>query len=113
MKGRLDGTALRVPVRDGSVTDFVGILDKDVTVEEINAAFREAASSGPLAKVLDYSDDPIVSSDIVGLPASCTFDAPLTMALGNLVKVLGWYDNEWGYSNRLVDLALIIGAANK
>src|SRR2546426_237821 len=113
MKGRLDGTALRVPVRDGSVTDFVGVLDKDVTVDEINAAFREAASSGPLGKVLDYSDDPIVSSDVVGLPASCTFDAPLTMALGNLVKVLGWYDNEWGYSNRLVDLALIIGAAQK
>ena len=113
MKGRLDGTALRVPVQDGSITDFVGILDKEVTADEVNAAFREAASSGPLAKVLEYSDDPIVSSDIVGSPASCTFDAPLTMALGNLVKVLGWYDNEWGYSCRLVDLALIIGAANQ
>ena len=113
MKGKLDGTALRVPVSDGSITDFVGVLDKEVTVEEVNAAFREAASSGPLANVLEYSEDPIVSSDIVGSPASCVFDAPLTMAMGNLVKVLGWYDNEWGYSNRLVDLALIIGAANK
>ena len=113
MKGRLDGTALRVPVQDGSVTDFTGLLGRDVSVDEINAAFREAASSGPLAKVLVYSEDPIVSSDIVGSPASCTFDAPLTMVLGNMVKVLGWYDNEWGYSNRLVDLAAIIGAANK
>jgi glyceraldehyde 3-phosphate dehydrogenase len=113
MKGRLDGTALRVPVQDGSITDFTGLLGRDVSVDEINAAFREAASSGPLARVLVYSEDPIVSSDIVGSPASCTFDAPLTMALGNMVKVLGWYDNEWGYSNRLVDLAAIIGAANK
>ena len=110
MKGKLDGTALRVPVADGSITDFVGILAKDVTVEEINEAFRAAASSGPLAKVLVYTEDPIVSSDIVGSPASCTFDSKLTMAMGNLVKVLGWYDNEWGYSNRLVDLALIVGA---
>ena len=113
MQGRLDGTALRVPVVDGSITDFTGLLNKDVTVEEINAAFREAASSGPLAKVLEYSDEPIVSSDIVGSPASCTFDAPLTMAMGNLVKILGWYDNEWGYSNRLVDMAVIIGRANQ
>ena len=113
MKGRLDGTALRVPVQDGSVTDFTGLLGRDVTVDEVNAAFREAASSGPLAEVLVYSEDPIVSSDIVGSPASCTFDAPLTMVLGNMVKVLGWYDNEWGYSNRLVDLAAIVGSANK
>ena len=113
MKGRLDGTALRVPVQDGSVTDFTGLLGREVSVDEINAAFREAASSGPLAKVLVYNEDPIVSSDIVGSPASCTFDAPLTMALGNMVKVLGWYDNEWGYSNRLVDLSVIIGSANK
>jgi glyceraldehyde 3-phosphate dehydrogenase len=113
MKGRLDGTALRVPVQDGSVTDFTGLLGRDVTVDEINAAFRKAASSGPLAKVLVYSEDPIVSSDVVGSPASCTFDAPLTMVLGNMVKVLGWYDNEWGYSNRLVDLAAIVGSANK
>ena len=113
MQGKLDGTSLRVPVPDGSITDFVGVLARDVTVDEVNDAFREAAGSGPLAKVLDYSDDPLVSSDIVGSPASCTFDSELTMATGNLVKVLGWYDNEWGYSNRLVDLSAIIGAANK
>ncbi|MGE3621457.1 MAG: type I glyceraldehyde-3-phosphate dehydrogenase [Acidimicrobiia bacterium] len=113
MKGRLDGTALRVPVPDGSITDFTGILARDVTADEVNEAFRAAATSGSLAPVLDYSEAPIVSSDIVGSPASCTFDAPLTMALGNLVKVLGWYDNEWGYSNRLVDLALVVGAANQ
>jgi glyceraldehyde 3-phosphate dehydrogenase len=113
MKGKLDGTALRVPVPDGSITDFTGILGKEVTVDEINEAFRRAATSGPLSKVLVYNEDPIVSSDIVGSPASCTFDAPLTMAMGSMVKVLGWYDNEWGYSNRLVDLALIVGAANQ
>ncbi len=113
MKGRLDGTALRVPVQDGSITDFTGILGRDVTVEEINEAYKAAAASGPLSKVLVYNTDPIVSSDIVGSPASCTFDAPLTMAMGSMVKVLGWYDNEWGYSNRLVDLALIVGAANQ
>ncbi|OWY62539.1 hypothetical protein B7486_57880 [cyanobacterium TDX16] len=111
MQGKLDGTALRVPVPDGSITDFVGVLKRDVTVEEINEAYAAAASSGPLADVLVYSDDPIVSSDIVGSPASCTFDSKLTMAMGNLVKVLGWYDNEWGYSNRLVDLTKIVGAA--
>ena len=113
MKGKLDGTALRVPVPTGSITDFTGLLGKEVTVDEINEAFRAAATNGPLAKVLDYNDDGIVSSDIVGSPASCTFDAPLTMAMGNLVKVLGWYDNEWGYSNRLVDLAVLVGAANQ
>ncbi len=113
MKGRLDGTALRVPVQDGSITDFTGLLGKDVTADEVNEAFRAAAGSGPLAKVLVYNEDPIVSSDIVGSPASCTFDAPLTMTLGSMVKVLGWYDNEWGYSNRLIDLALIVGAANQ
>jgi glyceraldehyde 3-phosphate dehydrogenase len=113
MKGKLDGTALRVPVPDGSITDFTGVLAKDVTKDEINEAFRAAAADGPLSKVLVYSDDPIVSSDIVGSPASCTFDSPLTMAMGNLVKVLGWYDNEWGYSNRLVDMTAIVGAANK
>ena len=113
MKGKLDGTALRVPVQDGSITDFVGILGRDVTVDEVNDAFRAAAGSGPLSKVLIYTEDEIVSSDIVGSPASCTFDSKLTMVMGNLVKVLGWYDNEWGYSNRLVDLALIVGNANK
>ncbi|HLG00327.1 MAG TPA: type I glyceraldehyde-3-phosphate dehydrogenase [Acidimicrobiia bacterium] len=110
MKGRLDGTALRVPVSDGSITDFVGVLGREVTPDEVNAAFQKAAQDGPLANVLVYTEDEIVSSDIVGSPASCTFDAKLTMALGNLVKVMGWYDNEWGYSNRLVDLALLVGA---
>ena len=113
MKGRLDGTALRVPVQDGSVTDLVAILGREVTVDEVNSAFQKAAQDGPLAKVLVYTEDPIVSSDIVGSPASCTFDSDLTMALGTMVKVMGWYDNEWGYSSRLVDLALIVGAANQ
>ena len=113
MKGRLDGTALRVPVQDGSITDFTGILGREVTVDEVNEAFQAAASSGPLSKVLVYTSDPIVSSDIVGSPASCTFDSELTMAMGSMVKVLGWYDNEWGYSNRLVDLAMVVGAANQ
>jgi glyceraldehyde 3-phosphate dehydrogenase len=109
MKGKLDGTALRVPVPDGSITDFVAILGRDVTVDDVNEAFRAAAGSGPLSKVLVYTDEPIVSTDIVGSPASCTFDSKLTMAMGSLVKVLGWYDNEWGYSNRLVDLAVLMG----
>jgi glyceraldehyde 3-phosphate dehydrogenase len=104
MKGKLDGTSLRVPVPTGSITDFVGILKQDVTIEQVNEAFEAAAASGPLSKVLVYTDEPIVSADIVGSPASCTFDSKLTMAMGNLVKVLGWYDNEWGYSNRLVDI---------
>jgi glyceraldehyde 3-phosphate dehydrogenase len=112
MKGRLDGTALRVPVQDGSITDFTGILNREVTIEEINEAFRAASESGPLSKVLVYTEDPIVSSDIVGQSASCTFDSLMTMAMGSLVKVFGWYDNEWGYSNRLVEMAAIVGAAN-
>ena len=111
MQGKLDGTSLRVPVPDGSITDFVGIVGRDVSVEEVNEAFAAAASSGPLSGVLEYSEDPLVSSDIVGSPASCTFDSKLTMVTGNLVKVLGWYDNEWGYSNRLVDLTKLVGAA--
>ena len=109
MKGRLDGLSLRVPVQDGSITDFTGILGREVTVEEINEAFKKAATTGPLSKVLVYTDEPIVSSDIVGSPASCTFDSKLTMASGSLVKIFGWYDNEWGFSNRLVDLALMMG----
>ena len=113
MQGKLDGTALRVPVQDGSITDLVAILGREVTVDEVNSAFEKASLDGPLSKVLVYTADPIVSSDIVGSPASCTFDSGLTMAMGSMVKVLGWYDNEWGYSNRLVDLALIVGAANK
>jgi glyceraldehyde 3-phosphate dehydrogenase len=116
MKGRLDGTALRVPVPDGSITDFTAVIPGSVTVAEVNAAFAAAASSGPLSRVLVYTEDPIVSSDIVGSPASCTFDAGLTMAMPSasgitLVKVEGWYDNEWGYANRLVDLSLVVGAS--
>ncbi|MEZ5278916.1 MAG: type I glyceraldehyde-3-phosphate dehydrogenase [Acidimicrobiales bacterium] len=106
MQGKLDGTSLRVPIPDGSITDFTAILSKDVTVEEINAAYAAASASGPLASVLEYSEAPLVSSDIVGTPWSCTIDAGMTMAMGNLVKVCGWYDNEWGYSNRLVDLVM-------
>jgi glyceraldehyde 3-phosphate dehydrogenase len=113
MKGKLDGSALRVPVADGSITDFTGILKREVTTEEVNEAFRAAASAGPMASVLVYTDEPIVSSDIVGSPASCTFDSLLTVTMGSLVKVFGWYDNEWGYSNRLVDLARLIGSANR
>ena len=109
MKGRLDGISLRVPIPDGSITDFVGTLRKEATAEQVNAAFAEAARRGPLAKILDYSEDPLVSSDIVGRPASCTIAGGLTMAAGNLVKVLGWYDNEMGYSSRLVDLSRIVG----
>ena len=113
MKGKLDGTSLRVPIPVGSITDFTGVLKTDVTVDEVNEAFRAAAASGRLQGILKYSDEPLVSSDIVGTPYSVTFDSGLTMAMGNLVKILGWYDNEWGYSNRLVDLAKIVGAANK
>ena len=108
MKGKLDGTALRVPVPTGSITDFVANLKKPATVDEINAAFKKAAD-GPLKGVLEYTDAPIVSSDIVTNPHSCIFDSDLTMSMGTLVKVLGWYDNEWGYSNRLVDLVLHVG----
>ena len=105
MKGKLDGTSLRVPVPTGSITDFVANLKKPASVEEINAAFN-AAASGPLKGILEYTDAPIVSSDIVTNSHSCIFDSDLTMSMGSLVKVLGWYDNEWGYSNRLVDLTL-------
>lgn len=115
MQGRLDGAALRVPVPDGSITDFTAVVPGVVTVDQVNAAFASAASSGPLSRVLVYTEDPIVSSDIVGSPASCTFDAGLTMVMPSasgitLVKVNGWYDNEWGYANRLVDLSLVVGA---
>ncbi len=112
MKGKLDGQSLRVPIPDGSITDFTAVLKRDATVEEINAAYKAAASSGPMKNILVYTEDPIVSSDIVGTPASCTIDAKMTMAMGNLVKVFGWYDNEWGYSNRLLDLVEIVGKAN-
>ncbi|MGV9692439.1 type I glyceraldehyde-3-phosphate dehydrogenase [Streptomyces sp. NPDC003444] len=110
LKGKLDGIAMRVPVPTGSATDLVVTLDREVTKDEVNAAFKKAAEDGDLKGVLFYTEDPIVSSDIVGDPASCTFDASLTMVQdGKSVKILGWYDNEWGYSNRLVDLTVFVG----
>jgi glyceraldehyde 3-phosphate dehydrogenase len=116
MKGRLDGQALRVPVVDGSITDLTVVLGAKVGTDEINEAFRVASQTERLRGILVYNTDEIVSTDIVGSPASCTFDSTLTMAIAidestTLAKVLGWYDNEWGYSNRLVDLARIIGSA--
>jgi glyceraldehyde 3-phosphate dehydrogenase len=108
LQGRVDGMAMRVPVPDGSVTDFVARLNRDVGADEVNTAFKQAAQ-GELSDILVYSDAPLVSSDIVGNPASCIFDSALTMANGNTVKVLGWYDNEWGYSNRTVDLVAYMG----
>ncbi|MFF2077556.1 type I glyceraldehyde-3-phosphate dehydrogenase [Kitasatospora sp. NPDC058162] len=108
LKGKLDGTSLRVPVPTGSITDLVVTLEREVTKEEVNAAFQKAAE-GSLKGILAYTEDPIVSSDIVNDPASCIFDSQLTMVQGNQVKVLGWYDNEWGYSNRVVDLVTLVG----
>ena|SRR5215217_755374 len=110
LKGQMDGISLRVPVPDGSITDLVATLEREATVDEVNDAFRRAASEGSLVGKVVYADDPIVSSDIVGSPASCTFDSLSTMAIGNMVKVLGWYDNEWGYSNRLVDLVELVAS---
>jgi glyceraldehyde 3-phosphate dehydrogenase len=109
LKGKLDGMAMRVPVMDGSVTDLVVQVTREVSAEEVNAAYQ-AAAEGPLKGYLKYTSDPIVSSDIVGTPWSCTFDSELTMTFGDQVKVIGWYDNEWGYSNRLVDLAVLVGS---
>ena len=109
LKGKLDGYSLRVPVPDGSITDLVVELGRDVTKDEVNAAFK-AAAEGSLKGILYYTEDPIVSSDIIGSPASCTFDASITMAYGNQVKVFGWYDNEWGYSSRLVDLTVLVAS---
>jgi glyceraldehyde 3-phosphate dehydrogenase len=109
LKGKLDGLAMRVPVPDGSVTDLVVELSREVTRDEVNAAYK-AAAEGPLKGYLYYTEDAIVSSDIVGSPASCTFDSLLTMASGNQVKVIGWYDNEWGYANRIVDLTALVAS---
>ncbi|MFD9484185.1 type I glyceraldehyde-3-phosphate dehydrogenase [Streptomyces sp. NPDC059991] len=109
LKGKLDGIAMRVPVPTGSATDLVVELEREVTKDEVNAAFKKAAE-GELQGIVAYTEDPIVSSDIVGDPASCTFDSSLTMVQeGKSVKILGWYDNEWGYSNRLVDLTVFVG----
>jgi glyceraldehyde 3-phosphate dehydrogenase (phosphorylating) len=110
LKGKLDGMAMRVPVPDGSVTDLVATVGREVSVNEVNAAFRAASETGPLAGKLVYTEDPIVSTDIVGSAASCTFDALSTMVMGDQVKAVGWYDNEWGYSNRLVDLAALVAS---
>lgn len=112
LEGKLHGYALRVPVPDGSVTDLTAELSKNVTVDDVNAAFKEAATASSLAPYIKYSTDPIVSSDIVGTAPSMTFDSPMTMVLGdNLVKIVGWYDNEWGYSNRLVDFTKLIASS--
>jgi glyceraldehyde 3-phosphate dehydrogenase len=110
LKGKMDGFALRVPVPDGSVTDLVCVLGRDATRDEVNAAYKAASEQGSLAGKLVYTEDPIVSSDIVGSPASCTFDSLSTMVIGNLAKVVGWYDNEWGYSNRLVELVQLVAS---
>lgn len=106
MQGQLDAIAVRVPLAAGSLTDFVANVGREVTADEVNAAFLAASTEGPLAHVLEYTDEPLVSSDIVGSPASCVFDSGMTRSIGNMVKILGWYDNETGYSNRLVDLIL-------
>ena len=108
LKGKFDGMAMRVPVPDGSVTDLVVQLSREVTKDEVNAAFK-AAAEGTLKGYLHYTADKIVSSDIVGTPWSCTFDSSLTMTFGDQVKIIGWYDNEWGYSNRLADLTALVG----
>ncbi len=111
LKGKLDGISMRVPVPDGSVTDLVATVRSEVSKDAVNDAFRAAAESGSLAGKLVYTEDPIVSSDIVGTPASCTFDALSTMVMGSTVKIVGWYDNEWGYSNRLVDLVQLVASS--
>jgi glyceraldehyde 3-phosphate dehydrogenase len=108
LRGKIDGMALRVPIPDGSITDFVARISREASVEEVNDAFMQAAEGG-MEDILDYSEAPLVSSDIVGNPASCIFDSALTMSTGQNVKVLGWYDNEWGYSNRTCDIVAYIG----
>ena len=110
LKGKLDGMSMRVPVMDGSVTDLVVQVEREASIAQVNEAFQ-AAAEGPLKGYLHYTADPIVSSDIVGSPYSCTFDSSLTMAHGDQVKIIGWYDNEWGYSSRLADLAALVGAS--
>jgi glyceraldehyde 3-phosphate dehydrogenase len=111
LKGKLDGFAMRVPVPTGSVTDLVVTLSRETTKEEVNAAYKKAATEGSLAPYLTYTEDEIVSRDIVTDPSSCIFDSKLTLVNGNQVKVVGWYDNEWGYSNRLLDLTKFVGAS--
>jgi glyceraldehyde 3-phosphate dehydrogenase len=113
LAGHLDGLALRVPIPDVSITDLVASVRTKPSIEEVNDAYRVAATKGRLAGLLEYSEEPLVSSDIVNSPASCVFDSGLTMAQGNLVKVLGWYDNETGYSSRLADLASLVGSSEQ
>ncbi|MEY2529937.1 MAG: hypothetical protein QOI96_22, partial [Verrucomicrobiota bacterium] len=109
LKGKLNGGAYRIPTPDGSLTDFTALLDKDATVDSINQAFKEASSDKSYKGVLEYTDEPLVSHDIIGNPRSCIFDSKLTLALGNrFVKVVGWYDNEWGYSNRCVEMLALL-----
>jgi glyceraldehyde 3-phosphate dehydrogenase len=108
LAGRLDGVAVRVPVEDGSLTDLTAVLAQEATADEVNDAFARAAA-GPMAGILSYSTDPLVSRDIIGDPSSCVFDSGLTQAAGTLVKIFGWYDNEWGYTCRLADLTAIVG----
>ncbi|MFT4470429.1 type I glyceraldehyde-3-phosphate dehydrogenase [Arthrobacter sulfonylureivorans] len=110
LKGKLDGFAIRVPVPTGSATDLTVTVGREVTAEEVNEAFKAAAADPQLAGILTYTEDPIVSSDIVTDPASAIFDSGLTKVMGNQVKVIGWYDNEWGYSNRLVDLTSLVAS---
>lgn len=104
LEGKLDGLAMRVPVADGSITDLTCFIKGEPSAQEVNAAFKKAASEGSLKGILEYSDEPLVSADIVGNPHSCIFDSKLTLVKGNMVKVVGWYDNEFGYSSRLADL---------
>jgi glyceraldehyde 3-phosphate dehydrogenase len=110
LAGKLDGVSVRVPVEDGSLTDLAAVLSREVTAAEVNEAFAAAAAAGPMAGYLRYSTDPLVSRDVIGDPASCVFDSLLTQASGTLVKVFGWYDNEWGYTCRLADLAALVGS---
>ena len=108
-RGVLVRSDLNVPLEDGEITDLSASVSRETSVEEVNETFR-AAAEGPLKGILRYSEEPIVSSDIITDPASCIFDAPLTKVIGNQVKIVGWYDNEWGYSNRLADLIVMVGA---
>jgi glyceraldehyde 3-phosphate dehydrogenase len=108
LNGKLDGISLRVPTPTGSITDLVAVVSRDVTIDEVNAAFATAAADPKTRGVLEYTEEPLVSADIVGNPASCIYSAEDTMVKGRIVKILGWYDNEWGYSNRLVDIAQFV-----
>jgi glyceraldehyde 3-phosphate dehydrogenase len=109
LKGKLDGYALRVPVPNGSATDLTATVSRETSVDEVNAAVK-AAAEGALKGILTYTEDPIVSTDIITDPASCIFDAGLTKVIGDQVKTVGWYDNEWGYSNRLADVVILVGS---